>query len=101
MKTILLVSCLLTASVVFGQGYYGSRVSEPQIYMPADHTAHASYAPMAQERGIGGGGSPTFAQGDRPASDFPQVASAPLGDTARELKKQHAQVKKARFVWEN
>jgi hypothetical protein len=29
------------------------------------------------------------------------MAAVPLGDTARELRKQHTKVKKAHIVWEN
>ena len=101
MKKILLVLCLLSTSAAFGQ-YFANHVdAQPQIYRAPDHPAYATYAPMAAERGIAAGGSISYAQGDRPASDFPQAATVPLGDTARELKKQHALVKKARVVWEN
>ena len=100
MKTTLIVLCLLMTTAAFGQ-YYGSDVnSQPQIYEPPIHPAHASYAPMAQEQSIYAGTSYTSVQGERPASDFPQQAAVPLGDTARELKKQHAKLKKARIVWE-
>lgn len=101
MKKILLVLCLLSTSTAFGQYFVNHLDSQPQVYQAPDHPAHASYAPIAQERGIVGGGGTTYAQGDRPASDFPQAAAVPLGDTARELEKQHALVKKARVVWEN
>lgn len=100
MKTIFLMVCLLWTSTAFGQ-YYGYLNSQPQVYHAPDHPAHASYAAIAQETSVVGGGNVSFAQGDRPASDFPQKAAVPLGDAARELKKQHAQLKKARKVWEN
>jgi len=101
MKKILLVLCLLSTSAAFGQ-YFANHVdAQPQVYRAPDHPSHAAYAPLAQGQGIVGGGGMTYGQGDRPASDFPQAATVPLGDTARELKKQHALVKKARVVWEN
>ena len=93
--------CLLSASAAFGQNYVGYLNSEPQVYHAPDHPAHASYAPIAQETFVGGGGSISIATGEKPASDFPQAAPMPLGDAAREIKKQHAQLKKARKVWEN
>jgi hypothetical protein len=101
MKNILFVLLLLSASAAFGQ--YGARSidSQPQIYHPPEHQATASYSRLAGERSIVGGGNTAYAQGDRPFSDFPQMASVPLGDMARELKKQHARVKKARIIWEN
>ena len=101
MKKTLLVICLLSATAAFGQYYGGSMNSQPQFYEPPSHPAHASYAPLAQETNIITGNNFTYAQGERPASDFPQQAAVPLGDAARELKKQHETVKRARFVWEN
>lgn len=101
MKKILFVLLLLSTSAAFGQYSVNHLESQPQIFSIPDHPAHASYAPMAGERSIVGGGSASYGQGDRPASDFPQMASVPLGDMARELKKQHARVKKARIIWEN
>jgi hypothetical protein len=101
MKSIFLMVCLLSASAAFSQNYVGYLNSEPQVYHAPDHPAHASYAPIAQETSIVGGGAVSIATGEKPASDFPQKVAMPLGDAARELKKQHAQVKKARKVWEN
>ena len=102
MKKILLLVCVLSTSAAFGQYYANHLDSQVQIYRSPDHPSYATYAPMAQERGVAGGGSSmSYAQGERPVSDFPQAAPVPLGDTARELKKQHALVKKARVVWEN
>jgi hypothetical protein len=101
MKKILFVLLLLSANAAFGQYVINHVDSQPQIFSIPEHPAHASYAPMAGERSIVGGGTSYFGQGDRPASDFPQMASVPLGDMARELKKQHARVKKARIIWEN
>lgn len=101
MKKILLVLLLLSTSAAFGQYMVNHLDSQVQIYKPPEHPAQAFYAPMQGERSLVGGGSATYAQGDRPFSDFPQAAAVPLGDAARELRKQHAQVKKARIVWEN
>ncbi|MGA2004186.1 MAG: hypothetical protein ABSG70_12430 [Terriglobales bacterium] len=101
MKNILLVLLLFSTSAAFGQ-YIGNHVdSQVQVYHIPDHPAHASYSQIGDGSGIVGGGGMFFARGDRPASDFPQATAVPLGDSARELKKQHAQVKKARVIWEN
>jgi hypothetical protein len=43
----------------------------------------------------------TSAQGDRLASDFPQADAVSLGAFAREFRKQHSQLRKARVVWVN
>jgi hypothetical protein len=100
-KILLMIVCLLLTSAAFGQYGASHFDSQPQVYHAPDHPLHAFYTALGQGQGIVGGGSVNFAQGDRPVSDFPQAAVLPLGDAARELKKQHAQVKKARFVWEN
>lgn len=101
MKMTLLISfCLFVATAAFGQ-YVGSINSQPQFYPPPDHPAHASYAPMATERSVIGGTAYTMGQGDRSPSDFPQKPQASLGDVAREFRKQHEHMKKARVVWNN
>ena len=99
MKITLLVFCLLLATAAFGQ--YGYLSPQMNPYNAPDHPAHASYAEMPAGQSVVGGGGYTLAQGDRPASDFPQKPQVSLGDAARELRKQHDQVKKARFVWTN
>lgn len=104
MKTTLFLLCLLCTNAAFAQ-YVGSISNEPQIHVYAGHPGHASYAPMAREQNILAGSSYSFAQGERPASDFPQPATAAeavsLGTVARELRQQHAQLKKSRVVWVN
>jgi len=105
MKKILFVLCLLSATAAFAQYNNGLAVghisSEPVIYQAPSHPAQASYSPMSQERSILAGTSYTSAQGERPASDFPQAEAVSLGAFAREFRKQHAQLKKARVVWIN
>jgi len=101
MKKTLFVLCLLSTTAAFAQ-YAGSRTStEPSPFASPNHPAQASYAPMSQERNVLGSGSYTSAQGERPFSDFPQPEPVPLGTSARELKKEHAQVKKSRVVYVN
>lgn len=102
MKKTLLVLCLLSSTAAFAQ-FYGigaSRDSQPVIYEPPSHPQHATYAPMMQEQSVLSG-SYSSAQGERRASDFPQAEGVSLGAYARELKKQHEQLRKARVVWVN
>jgi len=100
MKITLLVFCLCLTTAAFGQ--YGSYItSQSQPYHAPDHPAHASYAELGTGQSVLGGSGYTMAQGDRPASDFPQLAQISLGDAARELRKQHKQAKKARVIWTN
>ena len=96
MKKTLLVLCLLTASAAFGQYYapIGHLDSTPVVFQSPSHPEHASYAPVL-------GSNYSTAQGERPASDFPQPEGISLGAYAREAKKQHEKVKKARAVWVN
>jgi hypothetical protein len=56
---------------------------------------------MSQEQSVLAATSYTSAQGERPASDFPQAEGVSLGAFAREVRKQHAQLKKSRVVWVN
>jgi hypothetical protein len=103
MKKVLFVICLLSATAAFAQysGVGNSRTTEPIIYSSPSHPAHAGYVPMSSEQNILAGASYTSAQGERPASDFPQPEAIALGTAARDLKKQHAQMKKSTVVWVN
>ena len=97
------VLCLLSTSAAFAQYYTGgsSRSSELVILQSPSHPAHASYTPMSSEQTILASASYTSAQGERPASDFPQAEAVPLGTFAREFRKEHAQLKKSRVIWVN
>lgn len=97
MKKTLLMFCLLCASAAFAQNQYNptsitNQVTTPQFYSHPDH---------ATERTIFASSGTVSAQGERPASDFPQAEAVSLGAAARELRKQHAQMKKSRVVWIN
>ena len=100
MKTTILAFCVLLTTAAFGQYGYGYRGSPGLAPLP-DHPAHASYAPIAPETTVLAGAGYTMAQGERPVSDFPQMPQMSLGDAARELRKQHEHVKKARIIWTN
>jgi hypothetical protein len=103
MKKTLFILCLLSTAGAFAQYYpaAGHIDNTPVIYESPSHPAHASYAPMMQEQSVLGSSNYTSAQGERRASDFPQAEGISLGVYARELRKQHAELKKARFVWVN
>lgn len=103
MKTAFLVLCLLMTTAAFGQ-YSGTASyisNEPQIYRAPSHPAQASIQPLAQERSVLGGANYSSAQGERPTWDLPQAHAVPLGDTARQFRKEHARLKKARVIVEN
>ena len=103
MKRALFVLCLLSTSAAFAQylGGLSSISNEAHSYQFTSHPAHASYAPMSQEQNVLAATSYSSAQGERPASDFPQPDSVSLGLAARELRQQHAQLKKSPIIWVN
>jgi hypothetical protein len=73
-----------------------------QSFQVSNHPEHASPQALATEQNLSGFGSVYVAQGERPLWEFaPATHSVPLGDTARTLKKEHADMKKARVVFEN
>ena len=102
-KTLFVLSLFVLTTAAFAQygGAVGHISAEPQIFRAPEHPAHAGFATLRSETSIYPGTSYMSAQGERPASDFPQAATASLGDLAREFKKQHAQVKKSKMVWIN
>ncbi|MGH9642340.1 MAG: hypothetical protein ACRD3Q_07925 [Terriglobales bacterium] len=101
--TVLVLSFFVLTASAFAQygGNYGYRSAEPMIFHSPEHPAHADFAPIKSETSLYPGTSYTFAQGERAPSDFPQAATASLGDIAREFKKQHALLKKSTTVWVN
>jgi hypothetical protein len=101
MKKVLFVLCLLSATAAFAQYAASSLNSEVSIPAFQSHDAHASYAAMSPEQSVLASSSYASAQGERRASDFPQPEAVSLGAYARDIKKQHAQVKKSRVVWVN
>jgi hypothetical protein len=103
MKKILFVLCLTLTTVAVAQNSVGgySLNSQVQSYNFSSHPQRAAYASMSQEQNILASSGYSSAQGERPASDFPQPEEVSLGAAARELKEQHAAVKKSRVVWIN
>jgi len=96
--TLFLVFCLVCVTGAFGQAsaYMGS------TYVAPTHPMHAAPEPMGQVQSLFTGGGVTMAQGELPLWEVvPEKKEVPLGDTARQEKKEHATVKKARVVWEN
>lgn len=101
MKKILFVFCLLSTAAAFGQLGTGSVNNQAQAYQFQSHTSHADYASMSAERSVLPSTTFWSAQGERRASDFPQPEAMPLGTIARQLRKQHDELKKSRVVWIN
>jgi hypothetical protein len=96
MKTTLLALCLLCASAAFGQAYPSLTPLEF-----ADHSQHASAQPMSSPVNILSQ-SVVVASGEVPLADIPmpEIHETPLGDVARQVRKEHLTAKKAQKVWE-
>jgi len=105
MKTTLLAITLLCATGALAQSI-GTVANSPTMssaYQTIMHEQHASPRQLTTERSLFEGTQPvTTAQGELPLWEVaPKTQYVPLGDTARELKKQHESAKKAQFVFEN
>ncbi len=102
MKTALLAFCFfLCSTAAFGQSA-PVLSNRPQMVQIPDNPAHASQHEMAVEQNILEQSTYTYAQGERPLWEFgPGSQPAPLGDSARALKKQHEAAKKSETVWQN
>ncbi len=103
MKKILFVVCLFSSVAAFAQYNPGANNfnGEALVSQFNGHPAHAGYVPMSQEQSVLPGNTYLSAQGERRPSDFAQPDQLSLGAVARELRKQHAEVKKSRVVWIN
>jgi len=101
MKITLFVCFALCAASAFGQSALSS---QPQIIQPPSHPLHAELHAMGAETALVGGGTYTYAQGERPLWEFgpplPAPATAPLGDVARAYRKEKAAARKAGIVIE-
>jgi hypothetical protein len=100
MKITLYLLLLLCTAAAFGQT--ASVLSNnPQMLVVPDHPQHAEQHAMATEHSLVGGGTYTYAQGERPLWEFGPVSEpTPLGDVARAYRKEKASVKKAGTVLE-
>ena len=98
--TFSLLFLLVTASA-FGQAI-GAVSSEAHMTQIPDHPEHAEQHALATEHSLVGGGSITYAQGERPLWEFGPVSQppTPLGDVARSFRKEKLAVKKAEIVFE-
>jgi hypothetical protein len=104
MKTLLLAVCLLGASAAFGQGSFGGSAlsNEATPFVMAEHPREAARQRMTVGTDLREDSQITSAQGERPLWEVaPKHKEIPLGDIARDLKKQHDAVKKTDVIWEN
>jgi hypothetical protein len=108
MKMTWLVLFLACATAAFGQSVAGGSTglaaisSEPQPIQMMTHPQHAAEKPLASEQSLLGNSTYSYARGERPLWEVaPVVKVTPLGDTARDLRKEHLGTKKASKVFEN
>jgi hypothetical protein len=99
-NTLLVVMIVFAGSACFGQAA-PSVSSQPQIIQMASHSLHADQHAMASEQSLVGGGTYSYARGERPLWEFGPVSEpVPLGDVARAVRKEKQTAKKAEFVFE-
>jgi hypothetical protein len=102
MKITLFTLFLLVTSTAFGQAI-GAVSSEAHMTQIPDHPQHAEQHALACEHSLVGGGSVSYAQGERPLWEFgpdSQQQPTPLGDFARTVRKEKLAAKKAEIVLE-
>ena len=101
MKTALLMCMIVAATAAFGQSA-GVLSSVPQVVRMSEHPMHAELTPMASEHLLVGGGTYTVAHGERPLWEFGPVSGPerPLGDVARDLRKEKQTARKAEITLE-
>jgi hypothetical protein len=104
MKTKLVLSCVFCASAAFGQNVAGAGAisAQPVPITFTSRSEHASQKPMGHEESILGSSSSAWAHGERPLWEFaPKTVEVPLGDRAREIRREHTLAKKSAKVFEN
>jgi len=102
MKKTLFTLCLFCATGAFGQMAASVLTSETQRIEVPSHEQHAVQQPMGEEKNLLVGSNNISGKGARPLWELAPVHyETPLGDSARMLRKQHNEAKKAEIVWEN
>jgi len=103
-KELLFTSCfVLSAAAAFGQASGVATISsQPFVLRPPSHPEHASGKSLADQRSLLGQGGYTSARGERPLWEVaPPVKETPLGDIARNIRKEGEPSRHASAVWEN
>lgn len=102
MKTAVFVFFFLCISAsAFGQAA-AVMSAYPQPLHMIEHPEHASLHAMAQESSLLGGSAYSYAKGEVPLAELGSpIYYVPLGDLAREARKEHAHDLKATKIFEN
>ena len=97
--SLMVVSIL--CGVASGQAI-GGGTGGAQMLVMTGNPQQATQAPMAPVQNLFERSASTSAHGERPLWEFmPEPRFVPLGDVAREQRKEHANDKKAVIVWTN
>ena len=103
--TLCLLGILCFAGVAFGQASSGATSglsAEPVIYTFQSHAGRAAQQGMGEHLDIMEHSANVQAHGVRPLWEVVTPAYVvPLGDSARLLRKEHMDAKKAEIVWNN
>ena len=104
MKTlsILFVVCVAGVAGASAQLAGPTRSAQPQVFVMPEYTQHASQVSLAAGHDLLEHSGVTSARGEKPLWELmPEPQVTPLGDSAREIRKQHALAKKAAILWSN
>ena len=76
---------------------------EPHSLSFPSHTERATYTGMSQSQDLMEHSGSIAVHGERPLWEVmpPSAPGTPLGDLARDIRKEHAKAKKAVIVWNN
>lgn len=103
---LVLGTFIFCAASAFGQVNMGSMNSAPvEGFQMPDHSQVAARLGMGVERDLLEGSVSISAKGEMPLWEamemMPAAYVTPLGDSAREIRKEHALAAKAVIVWNN
>ena len=103
MKTCALLFVVMIVGAASAQSIGGSvSTIQPQMLVLSDNPQHASQVDLAPEHDLLERGGSHSAHGERPLWEvMPAPVVTPLGDIAREMRKEHESVKKAVLIWVN
>ena len=101
MRTVnLFLITLVLCAGAFGQVYQNYQYTIPGPAMESTVQMPDHSEPIVQ-RSLFESDSQAFAHGERPAYEIPDLPQPrPLGDVARDYRKEHEKAKKATIVWE-
>lgn len=100
MKTTIFAFCFLCATAAFGQNASVSSQAQPVQFQ--EHPQHATERPMAQETSLLSHSPYTYEKGEVPLAELASpIYYTPLGDLARDAKKEHVTVRKATKIFED